>query len=391
MDVVTLFGANATILVVMSWGFFAAARTNPDEPWWFSWIVANLTLAAGLVIFALLPSSAAKANSVPHCLLVLGFGFRWRAAQLFVRGRSSWLPVFAPTGVTILLFALPGVFSPGFVYAAVNVILAVQTAGIAWQFWRGRQPALPSSYGLVISYCVVAVSFATRSAHGAAFLDQFTSYLPHDRMLQLHLVIAVIHTTASGAFALSLAYERVVDRHRHAASHDELTDLANRTLFNDRLRQALAGAQAAGTNVGLLLLDIDHFKQVNDTFGHDVGDELLRTFASRLQRAVRSGDTVARLGGDEFAVVLPDMGGTRDLSAVAATLVERMSEPLECSGRVLTCRASIGASSFPQHGITPEELLKNADIALYAAKFAGRGASLVFDASMRSRETRPAH
>uniref|UniRef100_UPI000F7F5968 PAS domain-containing protein n=1 Tax=Altericroceibacterium xinjiangense TaxID=762261 RepID=UPI000F7F5968 len=125
-----------------------------------------------------------------------------------------------------------------------------------------------------------------------------------------------------------LSQRKAAEEKAHwGARHDALTELPNRRLFYDRLQQALACASAQGSKVGLLHLDVDHFKQVNDSFGHAAGDALLRKLASRLRQAVRSGDTVARLGGDEFAVILPGASGAEDVSKVAQTLLERMREP----------------------------------------------------------------
>jgi diguanylate cyclase (GGDEF)-like protein/PAS domain S-box-containing protein len=168
------------------------------------------------------------------------------------------------------------------------------------------------------------------------------------------------------------------ERIRWAATHDALTHLPNRRLFHERLELAIAEAQERGGSVGLLLLDLDHFKQINDTLGHDVGDILLKTFARRLGSAVRSDDTVARLGGDEFAIVLPQIEGSVCLEEVAAAIFERLREPVICNGSVLDCRASIGASLYPNHGQSSEELLKHADIALYSAKAGRRGTLSLF-------------
>ncbi|HEX7709310.1 MAG TPA: EAL domain-containing protein [Sphingomonadaceae bacterium] len=168
------------------------------------------------------------------------------------------------------------------------------------------------------------------------------------------------------------------ERIRWAATHDALTHLPNRRLFHERLETAVEEAQEKGGAVGLLLLDLDHFKQINDTLGHDVGDVLLKTFAKRLRSAVRVGDTVGRLGGDEFAVVLPDIEGSVCLEEVAAGIFERLRKPVICGGTVLDCRASIGASLYPNHGCSTEELLKHADIALYSAKSGRRGTLSLF-------------
>ena len=148
-------------------------------------------------------------------------------------------------------------------------------------------------------------------------------------------------------------------------------------------RRSARRARPAG-RVGLLNLDLDHFKQVNDSLGHDAGDMLLKTFANRLRSVVRSGDTVARLGGDEFAVVLPGLANDQDIDALADSIIERMREPFVYAERILDCRTSIGASIYPVHGTTTEELLKNSDVALYIAKHAARGRMMVFRKEMRS-------
>ena len=177
-------------------------------------------------------------------------------------------------------------------------------------------------------------------------------------------------------------------RVRWSASHDPLTRLANRSLFHERLDAAFETAAESGRAVGLLLLDMDHFKQINDSLGHDAGDMLLKMFAKRLRGVVRHCDTVARFGGDEFAVVMPELDGEHALLRVSRAIQQRLREPFVHAGRILDCRVSIGASLYPRHGRTPEELLKNADIALYAAKGAGRGLVTVFEPHMRDNVQR---
>ena len=188
-----------------------------------------------------------------------------------------------------------------------------------------------------------------------------------------------IIVTARDATEEKTAEERV----RWTASHDTLTGLANRSLFQEQLDLAIQSASADGGAVGLLLLDLDHFKQINDTLGHDAGDMLLRMFAERVRSVVRANDTVARFGGDEFAVVLPDVPGELSLIQVSRSIHESLREPFVHAGRILDCRVSIGASMFPMHGRTSEALLKNADIALYGAKAAGRGTVTMFEPRMR--------
>jgi diguanylate cyclase (GGDEF)-like protein/PAS domain S-box-containing protein len=197
--------------------------------------------------------------------------------------------------------------------------------------------------------------------------------------------------TATSLVTISrdITEQRLQDERVHwSATHDPLTALPNRTLFNSRLSEAILQAEIEGGKVGLLHLDVDHFKQINDAMGHDAGDVLLKTFADRLRKVVRAGDTVARLGGDEFAVVLPRLSSGQDISLIVESILVRMKEPFVYSDRVLDCRASIGASLFPVHGNSPEELLKNADTALYAAKAGGRGGLMVFRPEMRAEMQR---
>ncbi|MEA3040490.1 MAG: hypothetical protein QOE79_3003, partial [Sphingomonadales bacterium] len=177
---------------------------------------------------------------------------------------------------------------------------------------------------------------------------------------------------------------RTVERVRWAAGHDAMTGLPNRRVFHEQLQETLERAKADGSRVGLLVLDIDHFKEVNDDRGHDAGDALLRVFSERLRLAVRSTDTVARLGGDEFAVILRDLDDEDDMAAIVPPILERLQVPFNHLGRSLDCRASVGAASFPDQGQTPDELMKNADLALYAAKLSHRGSVTMFSADMRA-------
>ncbi len=165
------------------------------------------------------------------------------------------------------------------------------------------------------------------------------------------------------------------------AFHDGLTGLANRALFRDRLDQALARSVRSQELMSVLLVDLDGFKQVNDTLGHDSGDQLLQAVARRFDEVVRPADTLARLGGDEFALLL-DGAGEAQAESVARRLIESVSKPLELDGRELSVNASVGVVvHLGGHGES-DELIRHADIAMYAAKDAGGGAHRIFRASM---------
>jgi len=159
---------------------------------------------------------------------------------------------------------------------------------------------------------------------------------------------------------------------RQMAYQDSLTGLPNRSLLDDRLVQALTSAKRRTQKVTLLYLDLDGFKVINDTYGHRVGDELLRVVAARLTGQLRQSDTVARLGGDEFLVLLPDAGRARDGDRIARKILTSIRRPFRIGGRSLAISASIGMAIYPQDGRSAETLVKHADRAMYEAKAAGR-------------------
>ncbi len=164
----------------------------------------------------------------------------------------------------------------------------------------------------------------------------------------------------------------------HAALHDALTGLPNRALLSDRLEQAIKRAQRANTKFGVLFVDLDRFKMVNDSIGHDGGDQLLRVVAERLRRRVRSADTVARQGGDEFIVMLPDVAGVADVERVAKDILAEITAPVAIFGNDYVVTGSIGVSIYPDHGIDAQSLLKHADAAMYRAKALGKNTYRIF-------------
>lgn len=159
---------------------------------------------------------------------------------------------------------------------------------------------------------------------------------------------------------------------RHLANHDTLTGLPNRKLFEERLGQALEWAQENSQLVALLFLDLDGFKLINDTQGHDIGDLLLKAVARRLTGCLRSSDTVSRLGGDEFTVILPAIPGAQDAGRVAEKILTTLSKPFDIEGHTIFVTISIGISLFPQNGEDAETLVKEADNAMYQAKELGK-------------------
>ncbi|PTW59825.1 PAS domain S-box-containing protein/diguanylate cyclase (GGDEF)-like protein [Breoghania corrubedonensis] len=171
----------------------------------------------------------------------------------------------------------------------------------------------------------------------------------------------------------------------HMAHHDALTDLPNRVLFRERLQEALARAQRNDHLVAVQCLDLDHFKEVNDTLGHPVGDKLLQAVADRFKTSLRETDFVARLGGDEFAVIQTDMESPVEASALAARLIDYIGQPYQIDGHQVVIGTSIGIALAPADGVEPDHLLKNADMALYRSKNDGRSVFRFFEPDMDAR------
>jgi diguanylate cyclase (GGDEF)-like protein/PAS domain S-box-containing protein len=189
---------------------------------------------------------------------------------------------------------------------------------------------------------------------------------------------------------LSISRDVTVQRNvaaevKWASEHDALTGLANRRGFEAHLQAATIRAMQSGTQVGLLLLDLDHFKHVNDTLGHAAGDHLLSVFGKRLKQGVRGNDFVARLGGDEFAVIIEGREEDLDLVSAGESILRRLEAPIRYDSRVMSAGASIGGAMFPRDAQTANELFNNADTALYALKESGRGGTRMFHQHMREQ------
>ena len=207
----------------------------------------------------------------------------------------------------------------------------------------------------------------------------------HDRAFPVPDATGAVYRIAGIAEDITerkLAEERLM----HLAHYDVLTSLPNRVLFYDRLRQVLVQAKRNQWSVGVMLIDVDRFKNVNDTLGHAVGDQLLQQVAERLRRSVRAGDTVGRLGGDEFAVVLSNLATSQDGNLVAQKVMASFRDPFRLEGgSEIYVTGSIGITLFPDDSTDQDTLIKNADAAMYRAKDAGRNAYRFYTPEMNAR------
>ncbi|MCW9034024.1 MAG: diguanylate cyclase [Alphaproteobacteria bacterium] len=210
----------------------------------------------------------------------------------------------------------------------------------------------------------------------------------HSLSGNFHLEISICRMQVDGNNRYIMTGRDITDRKdaeariEYMAFNDSLTDLPNRVLFRERLNQAMINSRRSGTGFSLMAMDLDYFKQVNDTFGHHVGDQFLVSMASRIKQAVRETDTVARLGGDEFAVIITNLISPERAAHVAETIVKTISQPLAIDGHEFNGSASVGVAFFPTHANDEDELMVYADRALYQAKDQGRGRYVFFEEGM---------
>jgi diguanylate cyclase (GGDEF)-like protein len=237
-----------------------------------------------------------------------------------------------------------------------------------------------------------AFQLLLRSPADVVVIESPTWLTPAHAMLMLAFVLAGMLAVLAWVFALRMRVAQQTDLlhkqadrlreseevFRHMALHDALTGLATRLLLKDRMNLALESARRNVTELALLMVDLDKFKEVNDGLGHEAGDEVLRVTAGRLLKSVRVVDTVARLGGDEFVVLLPDLKRPQAAERIAANLVKTLAVPIPFNGVDVKVSASIGVFAAPALGLDGEAFMRNADTALYDAKAKGRNCFQVF-------------
>ncbi len=256
--------------------------------------------------------------------------------------------------------------------------------------------------------------FREAVAGGGALDFECRILRPDGQIRMIHVEAEIDRDDCGCAIALHGVVQDITERKqaedqiRQLANFDSLTGLPNRRFFRDQFAASLERARASGTHVAVLFIDVDRFKQINDTLGHQVGDQLLREVARRLYTAVRENDTVARaagvataeptpgreacdsvarLGGDEFTILLADLAEAGVAERVASRLLEVLRQPIACGGHEVFVTASIGVALFPQHGDDVETLMRKADIAMYAVKDAGRDGWRIFDEKMDAART----
>lgn len=300
--------------------------------------------------------------------------------------------LFAFGLIVSLLFIAPDGMTSGryLTRIALRAIAAALAFGVgAFALWRGRTRRSGIGFALLgaafAGYALEQLHYAGLAVlwFAAGRTLDYTQYLQYvDFLLQSMMAVAMIACLLEDEReAAELAAVEI----EHLAYHDALTGLPNRPLFMDRLIVALAQSNRAHQKLAVFFLDLDRFKDINDSLGHTMGDTLLKAVADRVRHCVREGDTVARFGGDEFTLLIPKIENVEDAAKIAQKISETLKIPFVVFDRELFVTTSIGVSIFPADGADPETLVRNADTAMYRAKEQGRDNYQLYAADMNAR------
>ncbi|WP_280154068.1 EAL domain-containing protein [Piscinibacter sp. XHJ-5] len=315
-----------------------------------------------------------EAGSAIGCFVLVSDITKFRLAEIALRESEERLAKFMQASTEGIVF-----HKEGFITDANPPLL--QLTGYTLDEIRGRNTLefiAPDHVARVAS----VIASGQETAYESVLIDKKGQRIP---------VEFIVRTMLHNGERLRMTIVRDLrDRHaaqqriHHLAHHDTLTGLPNRNAFMEYLDHLMIGARETGSQIALLFIDLDHFKRVNDSLGHLVGDTLLRTVASRITASLRGTDIVARFGGDEFMVLLPQIVQRQDVEEVAHKLLQAIESPVHADGRPISVTASTGIALFPHDGASPQELIKHADTAMYLAKARGRAQYRFFDPEMAS-------
>lgn len=375
----------AAVITFLLFGFYRTYRKSYLFHWTLSsaaLVVRQIAIAAEAIIDLNLHVSPSDARvliprmigSVAAYLLIAWalFGVYELVRRRPVRLRESKLIIYGVAAFGLVVGAL---LRTEVLYGLIAA-LAFGGAGVAMWRTRSRRPGVGS--------VVLSVGFVGNA------LQQIQHVMPSESLFSGYANLLIQSVIGLGMIACLLEDEReaaelAAGEIEHLAYHDALTGLPNRPLFMDRLIVALAQANRANQKLAVFFLDLDRFKDINDSLGHSVGDALLKSVAERVRRCVREGDTVARFGGDEFTLLIPRIDHIEDAAKIAQKIIETLKIPFSVYDRELFVTTSIGVSIFPSDGLDPETLVRNADTAMYRAKEQGRDNYQLYAPAMNAR------
>jgi diguanylate cyclase (GGDEF)-like protein len=339
-------------------GVFFMWATVPSESGISCRRMATITLMSMSLYTSLASLPSAPGWAFDACAVFIAVG-PLTVALIYVRYAQHllrWLTVglqFALGAELLVLRRQTG----GNTDLCVDAILFIVYLGCCLHFWYTHQTGTTGAIITIGGFMAWALVFivAPITQH---FLSSF----------RIENEIWNLPKYVVGIGMLLLLLEKQIERSQYLALHDDLTALANRRLFQDRLVNAMERARRSGTTIALMQVDLDRFKEVNDTFGHHVGDLLLQHVGALLNRRVRRSDTVARTGGDEFSIILEEPSRREDAELVADSLIRILAEPFDLAGRTVRVGASIGIAVYPTDAEDPDALCIEADLRMYQAK-----------------------
>jgi diguanylate cyclase (GGDEF)-like protein len=384
----------ALVITFLLYGFYRTYRKS----YLFHWTLSFAALAVSQLSVALATAMRLKFQLPPSSAGILALAIVGTAAAylhlgwaLFgvfelvrrrpVRLRESKLLIY---GFAAFGIVLGGFFSDNVRNGVYAVLAAIAFGGAAVVLWRTRMRRRG------IGSVVLSAGFAGNVIQQVQHVLLAWGGLPGIQAYFGYADLLIQSVIGLGMIACLLEDEReaaelAAGEIEHLAYHDALTGLPNRPLFMDRLIVSLAQANRANHKLAVFFLDLDRFKDINDSLGHSVGDALLKAVAERIRRCIREGDTVARFGGDEFTLLIPKIDQIEDAAKIAQKIIETLKIPFSVYDRELFVTTSIGVSIFPGDGLDPETLVRNADTAMYRAKEQGRDNYQLYAPAMNAR------
>lgn len=359
-------GVSATCLAITLAGSWFARRS---DTFLLTCTCGLVVVIAGIFIYGTYFVHPSKLTGVfALATFQLGFAIVWEAGRHFRTDKLSVSRAIFSAIPGLVLCIVPMMAGlDGLAFIAMNILTSAYLLATAREYWIARKEAPTPILGIAALYTLTSFSFALCAAHLIWDGNLVLGRAPSNWAEDLNLAICIASMTGIGALSLALHQWRLAARHRVEAMTDPLTGLLNRRALFD-----LYGNKRMSPKTAVLIFDIDHFKVINDTFGHASGDEVLRIFARKLQKHCRQGDAAARLGGEEFALVLHGMMPGR--AEVVAESIRQSIElrEIEVDGNSLKCTVSVGIAAGLAAAKDFEIALSAADQALYAAKRAGR-------------------
>ncbi|CAK05987.1 putative transmembrane sensory box GGDEF domain protein [Rhizobium johnstonii 3841] len=359
-------GVSAACLAVTLMGSWLVRRS---ETVLLTATVGLVLVVSGIFVYSAYVNTPEKWLGVANFVLFhAGFATIWGAGKQFLTGRV-FLPAIAIRAFAAMVFSVVPMLSgyDGLAFIADNLAIALLLFATARQYWLARAEAPAPLLGITALYTLTAISFFLCAAVLISDGKLVLGHAPSNWAEDLSLAVCIAGMTGIGALSLALHQWRLAARHRLDAITDPLTGLLNRRALFDQY-----GTRPMGTTTAVIVFDIDHFKSVNDRFGHATGDRVLNVFAGELSAHCRTGDTAARLGGEEFVLVLKEiMPGRAELTAERIRRAFEARE-IHIDDEVLTCTVSVGVAPGRSKSLDFDTMLSAADKALYVAKRAGR-------------------